>query len=1422
MRSICTLVLFATIWSGVAGQSLPFEIGVLDLNTDAAPYGIKSLTESSDRFLFTNDDGCVYRGYPDGKTELILCSQRGEVDLITSGKFGSLVATREESNEGLFRQYFYIPYRNGAAVIHLIDGDNSFSLGIEIGNKLLFSTRDSLYAFDELTSEREVLGPYRGVPTATYGERMIFRSDSSHYALLPYKYELVVTDGTAVGTRVVDRNRVDHPNRMLTNGRQVFYHQDDGILRISGSDPYRPVRIELEDLPTLSESASFQQLYTLDSSVLLGINNFGSGFQFYRLASPSDSVASRIQTGEAEATGEEVYFKSTVSLAKDYLLLRGTGEHNGKLYVTNGLTSKATMIYDRPIPEFSGHSVSDFTVITDTSSTLAMMVIDGACCLNSYTSYDVYDSQINPAEIIDSGRVWGAYYLRRLHISDDLVHLYDAATTGGKSMMYDRSNRSMAAHRGEMKANLAAKPALRNVAGFAYVSGEVDDAHGIFKISETSGTLEFLQFTQREDDFRNLNKELFALGGKAYVVSALKESGAVLQRADGGAYMTEVADLVLSTASSNIQEVVQTPERLYMTSGTELYALHGGRVREFDLDTEAFYIGEYVGTYDGNDVFSSFTHVSIPQSNTYIPVQLWKRPSGYGRQGAVLLGKHLYRWGRYVFPSTTYYLHRVDLETGEIETLKSIALSELRGGYPTWMGMLGDKAYVTWNEEGRLDLFEIDAEKNSFIRTPAFAENSPVGGVHQIGEALYWISELAAENKLMRFDGPSQTVKTLSSLERGSLFDKIYKFGDRLLGVNGNIRDLVTGDTLYANGGTHGNSVDEHRKVGDRLVFSTRSETAVLYSLDVNTGSVKPYRKLERYGPASYHVVTDIIAAGDRLITKEECGPHRFMVYYESETARPLLIDTILHRGGGPFPLQEFAGKFYYPNYRQGLGVEPHYFDLEPTTRITGTVYLDENENGIRDATEMLVPSFRLTFISEREDDVFAGPDGRFTYLARPDTKYTIQTGDAVCYEPVNAQGQTTLDLTKDGSRTVDIGVRYTGRAPETTGYLESGIIRCNREVPFWLTVYEDRHCGADGGQVAIRLPEEISIVSLDNDYVRAGDGWVRWSYSDLNPAQQFQVNLELRMPSEEYAGQEIRIPVVLYDAQGIPLPNADTLYYSAFLRCAIDPNDKLTRPRRPEESNSNYTQLDETITYTIRFQNTGNDTAFTVRLEDKLSGDLDWETFNPITASHNDYQVTLREGGNLEVLFPNILLPDSNTNEPASHGFFTFEIMAKEGLDDFTAIENTAGIYFDFNQPVITNTVKNTLVETLDADADGYYFFEECNDANAAINPGVEDIAGNGIDENCDGVDGTTAVLNFSSTILELAPNPTGDAVRLRLANPGAYRYAVYNTRGRLVAESAFRAEARIDLSDAPAGVYLLRITDEDGAGLTRRLVRY
>ncbi len=152
-----------------------------------------------------------------------------------------------------------------------------------------------------------------------------------------------------------------------------------------------------------------------------------------------------------------------------------------------------------------------------------------------------------------------------------------------------------------------------------------------------------------------------------------------------------------------------------------------------------------------------------------------------------------------------------------------------------------------------------------------------------------------------------------------------------------------------------------------------------------------------------------------------------------------------------------------------------------------------------------------------------------------------------------------------------------------------------------------------------------------------------------------------------------------------------------SIINCAYDPNDKQVYPRRSEQPpfDANYTLLDERLEYTIRFQNTGTDTAFNIVIRDTLSSNLNWATFLPGSASH-PCEATLHDDGLLEFHFRHIMLPDSNVNEPGSHGYVNFSIFAKQNLPEGTPIENSAGIYFDFNPPVVTNTVNSVMEEML------------------------------------------------------------------------------------------------------------------------------
>jgi uncharacterized repeat protein (TIGR01451 family) len=133
----------------------------------------------------------------------------------------------------------------------------------------------------------------------------------------------------------------------------------------------------------------------------------------------------------------------------------------------------------------------------------------------------------------------------------------------------------------------------------------------------------------------------------------------------------------------------------------------------------------------------------------------------------------------------------------------------------------------------------------------------------------------------------------------------------------------------------------------------------------------------------------------------------------------------------------------------------------------------------------------------------------------------------------------------------------------------------------------------------------------------------------------------------------------------------------------SFDPNDKHAEPKG--YGSAHYIDNNTVLDYTVRFQNTGTDTAFQVVILDTLSSFLNTKMIETGAASH-PYRFELLNGNVLRFTFDGIQLPDSNANFAASQGFIQFRIPQTPDNPDGTIIENSAAIYFDFNTPVITN----------------------------------------------------------------------------------------------------------------------------------------
>ncbi|MCU0431060.1 MAG: hypothetical protein MUF42_13930 [Cytophagaceae bacterium] len=162
--------------------------------------------------------------------------------------------------------------------------------------------------------------------------------------------------------------------------------------------------------------------------------------------------------------------------------------------------------------------------------------------------------------------------------------------------------------------------------------------------------------------------------------------------------------------------------------------------------------------------------------------------------------------------------------------------------------------------------------------------------------------------------------------------------------------------------------------------------------------------------------------------------------------------------------------------------------------------------------------------------------------------------------------------------------------------------------------------------------------------------------------------------------------------AARLPFPRTfgESVFCSTILD-SYDPNIKEALPKGVGAEH--FIKPNEDLVYTIHFQNTGTAPAYSVVLVDTLSQHLDLSSLEVLASSHTyKLQVQTKNPAQLIWIFGGINLPDSNSNEPKSHGFVSFKIAQKNNLPLGTVIQNKAAIYFDYNSPIITNTTYHTI----------------------------------------------------------------------------------------------------------------------------------
>lgn len=357
---------------------------------------------------------------------------------------------------------------------------------------------------------------------------------------------------------------------------------------------------------------------------------------------------------------------------------------------------------------------------------------------------------------------------------------------------------------------------------------------------------------------------------------------------------------------------------------------------------------------------------------------------------------------------------------------------------------------------------------------------------------------------------------------------------------------------------------------------------------------------------------------------------------------------------------------------------------------VKGKVFLDANDNGLFDAGESPFSGVVLE-LQPGNFHAVSGLNGNYS-ISAPPGNYTLDVPVFPAYyissnTPVSvnipANGDLVQGISMKPTATVnDIQVFLTPHTTPRPGFPNTFSIS-------WKNIGTTALSGtatltADAGYLVVAGSPGANIVG----------NTATWTFDNLPLLHKESGWLNLELPVNVPLGTS------LSSLASVALTGADDNNPSDNLAFALetvtgsyDPNDKRVSPEG-EITESLLTDHHNLLDYTVRFQNTGTASAINVFIVDTLSDLLNINTLEIIGASHPmRWEITGQR--TVTWYFDHINLPDSVSNEPASHGFVRYRIQPKLPFSELLnkTVRNYADIYFDFNQPVRTNTTESKFV---------------------------------------------------------------------------------------------------------------------------------
>ncbi|MFT3794823.1 T9SS type A sorting domain-containing protein [Flavobacterium sp.] len=433
-------------------------------------------------------------------------------------------------------------------------------------------------------------------------------------------------------------------------------------------------------------------------------------------------------------------------------------------------------------------------------------------------------------------------------------------------------------------------------------------------------------------------------------------------------------------------------------------------------------------------------------------------------------------------------------------------------------------------------------------------------------------------------------------------------------------------------------------------------------------------------------------------------------------------------------------------------------------------VFFDYNMNGIMDNNEQAHSSY----FNIGTFDYEVNNDGQLHHISTSNTSFTFYETN-----PLNTY-HLSLNLTPDYAAyyqsTTEYNITVAAGSGITTYYFPVSLIP-HTDLKIWLdapslvrpgfpTTHKIRYVNIGNVPVSGTIsytPDSRMTITNTSVPVTAIPGGFTFAVNNLYPNDTQEVTVALQvLPSPAVnIGDSLTSTATSLNPNASAVQPTHTATKVQAVNSSYDPND-ITEARGPQILHSSFSSADY-LTYTIRFENTGNAEAINIEVDHLLDGLLDENTIRVLDASHN--YVMERVGNNLTWTFGGINLDPSVEGTDIGKGYIVFEVKPKPGYAVGDIIPASASIYFDFNPAIVTETFHTEFVSAL-------------------------------------------ATKTFETDAVKVYPNPTKNTLHITRKNTNIQTVTVTDMLGKTVlSATANRPDVAIDLGALAKGMYLVKI---------------